>query len=119
MSGLPSERRERVARLLEASLAVWRVAGRVERPDAGDDVVARVRGADGTVVTVARVELPDGSRHWQVAYTAPGESAEDAARRRRPRTYASVVGLLRGVRRALGAPDPPGRLIVTPKPLFG
>lgn len=118
MRDLSPERRARVVRLLEASLAVWRVVGTVETLDPAGGV-ARVTGADGTVVTVARTELPDGSRHWLVAHLAPGEGADEAARRRRPRTFASVVGLLRGVRRALGAPDPPGRLIVTPRPLFG
>jgi len=98
----------RIRRLLADSLRVWRVEGRVEADDGG---IARLTLADGTVVAVARVLFPDGSRQWQVRRTGPDGEAG------RPRTHGSAAGMLRGVRLALDPAGGAGRLIVTPAPV--
>ncbi len=112
----PAEQAEddRVRRLLADSLRVWGVDGRVEVETAGAGRVLRVTGADGTVVTVARVAFPDGSRQWQVRRIGP-DDGEPA----RPRTHGSAAGMLRGVRLALDPAGGAGRLSVTPAPAVG
>ena len=79
---------------LSDTLAMWDVAGTVERGEA--PVVALIRAQDGTVVWIER----GGAEHpfrWFARWRAEGD-AEDAAHRR---PCASLVGLLSALRRAL------------------
>jgi hypothetical protein len=113
----------RVLQLLETSLSVWGVEGRVE-PIEGvvkDDTmwIARIITTGGTVAIVGRMTVGDGERQWRIVRHIPGEGDEEAARRHWSRTHSSVSGLLRGVRRALDAPLTPGRLILTPRSVLG
>ncbi len=86
--------------LLADSIAVWEVPGaRVAVEAEGVAVTA----ADGTVLRVRPAAPEDRPLRWWLE--RPGQ--------RRP--YSGTVGLLRGLRNALGAGDgPPSRLRVSP-----
>lgn len=113
----------RVLRLLEGSLLVWGAEGTVESVEGmvSEDTIwiARIVTASGTVVTVGRMTVAGGERQWCVARRAAGERDGEARGHHRPRMHGSISGLLRGVQRALDAPQPAGRLILTPRPMLG
>lgn len=92
--------------LLTASLSVWKVAGHVEPGDA--PAVAEVRADDGTVVRVEPASEDERPVRWWVRWASPGSET-------RARPAASVVGMLKSVRMALGA-EGGNRLRIAPAP---
>ena len=88
-----------VRSFLADTLALWRVAGTVERGAA--PVVAVVRDAAGTIVWIERPAEHDIPCRWLVRWRGAGE-APGGAREARPRPCASLVGMLGAVRGALG-----------------
>ena len=80
----------RVREFLADSLALWRVAGRVEAGAA--PVVAVIRTDAGAVVRVERPAQAELPFRWLVR----------AGGSERARPCASLVGLLNGIRNALG-----------------
>ena len=85
--------------LLADRIAVWEVEAQVGLTDDGTTVTA----ADGGVLRVVPAAAEDAPLRWWIE--RPGQ--------RRP--YTGVVGLLRGLRNALGAGDGlPSRLRMAP-----
>ena len=89
---------ERFRVFLEDTLALWRVAGTVEAGT--QSTVAVVHAADGTTVCIERGAQAMPFR-WLVRTRRMGETAQSSPEPR-PRTCASVVGLLNALRLALG-----------------
>jgi hypothetical protein len=87
----------RVQTFLAESLALWRVDATVE--DGEPPVIAVIRVTDGTTVWIERPEGDDLSVRWRVraAGVAPG-----SAREQRPRSCASIAGVLKALRNTLG-----------------
>ena len=95
----------RVRDLLADSLALWRVTGTVE---AGElPVVAVIRTDAGAIVRVERPVQADMPFRWLVR--ARGGGSQHA------RPCASLVGLLNGIRKALGV-ERGGALRIAPAP---
>jgi G3E family GTPase len=84
--------------ILAESLQLWGVTGQVEAGEA--PVVARIVAVNGTFVTIedAPEALPF---RWTVGWRSAHE-ARGSAREKRPRACPSVLGVLNGVRAALG-----------------
>lgn len=97
-----------VIRLLQGSVAVWRVEAEVEAV-ASEPPTARVRH-DGGSIYVTRRSGEDMPPCWEVRRTdttpPPGFAGLPA------RTYAAVPGMLRAVRAALDPEARSGRLII-------
>ena len=94
---------ERFRVFLEDTLALWRVRGTVEAGtvEAGTrSTVAVVHAADGTTVCIERGAQAMPFR-WLVRTRRVDES-DPGSGEPRPRTCASVVGLLNALRLALG-----------------
>lgn len=97
-----------VTRLLQGSLAVWRLEAEVEAV-ASDPPTVRVRH-DGGSIYVTRRAADDMPPCWEVrrTETTPPPRFTDLPARR----YAAVPGMLRAVRAALDPEAPSGRLII-------
>jgi hypothetical protein len=89
----------RLRDFLADSLALWRVAGRVEAGEA--PVVAVVRADDGAIVWIERPPGDAPPCRWLVRWRAAGEDP-GGPREERPRPCASLVGVLGAMRGALG-----------------
>lgn len=94
--------------LLNDSLALWRIEARV----AGDTI----HGSDGAEVRVAATE---GPFRWSLEWRRPEEDWETVAKTRFPRHYASIAGLLKGVRMALDPAWRPVRARIAAQTLVG
>lgn len=94
--------------LLADSLILWRLDARI---DGGT-----IHGADGAEVRVAKGE---GPFRWSLQWRQPDETWEDVAKLRFPRNYASVTGLLKGVRMALDPAWRPVRARIADQALMG
>jgi len=94
--------------LVADSLVLWRIDARFEG--------GRVLAPDGTEV---RISAADGPFRWSLAWRLPGETWDEAARARFPRHYASVAGLLKGLRMTLEPGWRPPRARIAGQPLVG
>lgn len=109
MSGHDTEL-DRLRRLLQGSLSVWRLRARIEEI-ASDPPTILIRAGDDNGVYVTRRDGSDLPPCWEVRRTGlrgadPG-FADLPARR-----YAAVPGMLRGVRDALEPDARAGRLVI-------
>ena len=84
---------------LAESLALWRVDAAVE--DGELPVIAVIRVTDGTIVWIERPEDDHTSVRWRVR-VRPAGVAPGGAREQRPRPCASIAGMLKALRSALG-----------------
>lgn len=89
----------RLEAFLGESLALWRVAGTVEGGEY--PVIAVIRTDDGTILWVERPSREDTAARWLVRVRAAGV-APGGAREQRGRRCASLVGVLKALRGALG-----------------
>ncbi|MES2564118.1 MAG: hypothetical protein V4637_15505 [Pseudomonadota bacterium] len=89
----------RLTDFLTESLALWEVTGTVE--GGRYPVIAAIRADNGTLVWVERPADENDPIRWLVRMRPAGE-APGGAREQRPRSCASIVGVLKALRVALG-----------------
>jgi len=89
----------RLEAFLAESLVLWGIPGAVEGGDY--PVTAVIRADDGTLLWVERPAAEDSAVRWLVRVRAAGEGP-GGAREKRPRACASLVGVLKVLRGALG-----------------
>lgn len=89
----------RFTTFITESLALWEVASTVE--GGRYPVIATIRTDNGTLLWIERPADENDPVRWLVRMRPAGE-APGGAREQRPRSCASIVGVLKALRVALG-----------------